>query len=244
MAQIKSFNFKPETEICGKYSIKEKLGAGWEGEVYRIVEKTTGIERAAKFFFPNRNIKNKTAVQYARLLHKFSNCPIVIHYQTHEFIYYKDQRITLLVSEYVEGELLSTFLARQPGNHIGVFRGLQLLHALIAGLELIHNLRVSHGDLHADNVIVKRYGLGFELKILDMFQRGRDLKNHMMDDICDSIRIFYDAIGGAKKYKKHPVEVKQIILGLKRSLIAKKFKSASHLREYLENIEWKSSYRE
>jgi tRNA A-37 threonylcarbamoyl transferase component Bud32 len=244
MVQISSFDFTPEMEICNKYVVKEQLGAGWEGEVYRIVEKTTGIERAAKFFFPHRNIKNKTAVQYAKLLHKLSGCPIVIHYQTHEFITYEDMKVTALISEYVEGELLTTFLERQPGKHIGIFRGLQLLHALASGLESMHNLRVSHGDLHASNVIVKRYGLGFDLKILDMFQRGRELKNHMIDDICDSIRIFYDAIGGAKKYKKHPVEIKQIILGLKRSLIAKKFKSAAHLREYLESIEWTSSYRE
>ena len=35
----------------------------------------------------------------------------------------------------------------------------------------------------------------------------------------DLIRIFYDAIGGAKHYRKQPPEVKAICCGLKRSLI-------------------------
>lgn len=239
-----SFNFKPGQELCKKYTVIDKLGSGWEGEVYHIVEKETKIERAAKFFFPQRNTKNKTAINYAKLLDRLSPCPIVIHYQTMETMRYQRQDIAVLISEYVEGEILTRFLERQPGKHIGIFRGLQLLHALASGLESMHNLRVSHGDLHADNIIIKRYGLGFDLKILDMSPQGRMLKDHVHDDICDSIRIFYDAIGGKKKYAKHPPEVKSIVLGLKRSLICKKFKSTLQLRDYLENIEWTSAYRE
>lgn len=244
MSKIEAFNFPINRELCGKYLIKEKLGAGWQGEVYKIVEKSTGIERAAKLFFPHRNVKDKAAVQYAKLLHKLSDCPIVIHYQTHEYILFKQHRITILISEYVEGELLSQFLLRQPGKHIGIFRGLQLLHALANGLQSMHAHRVTHGDLHAENIIVRRYGLGFDLKILDMYPQERNLKSHFDDDICDSIRLFYDAIGGAKKYKKHPPEIKKIILGLKRTLINSKFRTATQLRNYLENIEWESSYRE
>ena len=244
-SKIDKFSFRSQQQICGKYIIKDKLGEGWEGEVYRIEEIETGIERAAKLFYPQRNVKNKNAVQYAKLLCRLSSCPIVIQYQTYDNLLYKGNKITLLVSEYVEGELLSDFLARHPGKHIGIFRGLQLLHALSVGLESMHNLKISHGDLHDDNIIVKRYGLGFDLKVLDMYRhRGRTLKNHVEDDICDSIRIFYDAVGGAKKYSKHPPEVKEIVMGLKRSLILKKFKTASQLRIYLENIDWKTSYRE
>ena len=109
----------------------------------------------------------------------------------------------------------------------------------------MHNLRSYHGDLHAENIIIKRVGLGFELKLLDMYHwGGNERKINMAEDICDSIRIFYNAIGGQKLYASHPPEVKQICLGLKRTLISKKFKSATLLRTYLENIEWKSNYRE
>ena len=35
-----------------KYKVLSMLGRGWEGEVYKIKEVTTNIERAAKIFFP------------------------------------------------------------------------------------------------------------------------------------------------------------------------------------------------
>lgn len=241
---IDEFDFSEGKVIAGKYKIIENLGSGLEGEVYRILEMSTGIERAAKFFFPKYNPKNQTAVRYAKLLHKLNSCPIVIQYHTHEFIRYNNTTITCLISEFVDGELFSDFLRRQPGKYIGIFRGLQLLHALASGLELMHHLRCYHGDLHTDNIIVKRYGLGFELKLLDMYNLGRHSRETMYDDICDSIRVFYDAIGGKRRYYKQPKEIKYICSGLKRSIIMQKFKTAGQLREHLENIDWQTSYRE
>lgn len=243
--RIHIFDFLPGTIINGKYEVLSQLGAGWEGEVYKIIELNTGIERAAKFFFPHRNIDNKVAARYAKMLHKLTTCPIVIQYYTHEFIYIDDQRVTCLISEFVNGELLSDLIERQPNKKIGIFRGLHLLHALAQGLDSMHKFRSYHGDLHAENIIVKRVGLGFELKLLDMYHwGGNDRKFNMEQDICDMIKIFYDCIGGQKHYANHPTEVKQICMGLKKTLITKKFRSANHLKSYLENIEWKSHYRE
>lgn len=242
---ITSFNFKKGMIIGGKYEVLAHLGSGWEGEVYKIIELNTEIERAAKFFFPQRNRENKVAARYAKMLHKLNGCSIIIQYYTHEFIYVENHRITCLISELVNGELLSAFLDRQPDRKIGIFRGLHLLYALAKGLECMHSLKAYHGDLHSENVILERIGLGFQLKLLDMYHwGGNDRKMNMNDDICNSIRIFYDAIGGQKCYADHPVEVKQICCGLKRSLITKKFRTAAQLRHYLENITWKSYSKE
>ena len=52
------------------------------------------------------------------------------------------------------------------------------------------------------------------------------------------IRIFYDALGGPKHYASMPDEVKAICCGLKRSLIVKRFRTASKLRAHLRSIEW------
>ena len=46
------FNFIEGREITAKYKIIEKVGDGWEGEVYKVKEIHSGIERAAKFFSP------------------------------------------------------------------------------------------------------------------------------------------------------------------------------------------------
>jgi len=237
---IEAFDFKPGRVLARKYEIIKLLGGGWEGEVYQVRETATGIEHAAKFFYPQRNPKNRNLVLYARKLHKLRHCPILIKYHTQETIIFRNQPITFLVSDYVDGELLSEFLKRQPGKRLDVFQGLHLLHALAAGIESIHHYREYHGDLHAENIIIKRYGLGFDLKLLDMFHYGAHRRENVHDDICDLIRLFYDAIGGQKRYAKHPPEVKAICCGLKRSMILKKFKTVGALREHIENMPWDS----
>lgn len=236
--EIAAFNLQPGRIVARKYEILAHLGTGWEGEVYLIRERSTGIERAAKFFFPQRNLGDRTATRYARKLHKLHHCPIVIQYHTQETITWKGIAVTFLVSDFVEGELLSDFLARQPGKRLPAFPALHLLHALASGIECIHQMREYHGDLHSENIIIQRYGLGFDLKLLDLFHWGAPRPENIHDDVIDLIRIFYEALGGRRHYARQPPEIKAICCGLKHSLILKKFKTAGQLREYLETMQW------
>ena len=160
---IETFDFEVGRVLLGKYEIILKLGTGWEGEVYKVREIETGIERAAKFFFPHRNRRNRESVNYAKKLHKLRSCSILIQYHTQERMRFRGEVLPFLVSEYVEGELLSEFLKRQPGKRLSTFQGIHLLHALAKGIQSIHNLREYHGDLHTENVIVHRFGLGLSL---------------------------------------------------------------------------------
>ena len=236
--RIRKFGFQPGLIVADKYEIVAQIGTGWEGEVYLLRECSTGIERAAKFWYPHRNRRNQAVRFYARKLHKLRHCPILIQYHTQEIITYQDQVVRLLVSEYVEGELLSDFVARQPGKRMPVFQALHLLYALVVGIESIHNLREYHGDLHDENVIVRRHGLSFDLKLVDMFHWGPASQENINDDVCNLVRIFYDAVGGQKRYAKLLPEAKAVCCGLKRSLILKKYRNAGQLRQYLETMQW------
>lgn len=239
---ITGFDLQPGRILAGKYEVISLLGSGWEGEVYHVRERVIGIERAAKLFFPQRNLHNRATKFYARKLHKLRHCPILIQYHTQEHMRFRRQPVTFLVSEYVEGQLLSAYLKKLPGKRLTPFEGLHLLHELAAGVEEIHRAREYHGDLHDDNVIIRRRGLGFDAKVVDMYNWGAPDAQNIRDDVCDLIRLFYDAIGGPRYYSKHTQEVKSIICGLKRSLIVRKFRTAGHLRKYLETIEWKEYY--
>ena len=53
--EVKRFDFSPGRRVAGKYEIERPLGSGYEGEVYAIVERSTGIRRAAKFYYPHRD---------------------------------------------------------------------------------------------------------------------------------------------------------------------------------------------
>jgi tRNA A-37 threonylcarbamoyl transferase component Bud32 len=236
--RISSFKLSGGTLLAGKYEVVLRLGSGWEGEVYLVRECGTRIERTVKIFFPRRNLGNRALRFYARKLHKLRHCPIVIQYHTRDTFVFDGLPVSFLVSEFVEGELLSDFLKRQSGRRLNSFQAVHLLHALAAGIELIHNVGEYHGDLHTDNVIVLRHGLGFELKLLDMFSWGSPNAENIQHDVFDLIRIFYDALGGQRWYRRQPQEVKDICKGLKRSLIAREFRSAGQLCQHLEMMEW------
>lgn len=235
---ISTFDFQPGKLLSEKYEVISQLGAGWEGEVYLVKEIQTGIERAAKFFFPQRNIRDHSTRFYAKKMYKLRQCPIVIQYHTQDVTIFNGKKISYLISEYVEGELLSEFLQRQPGKRLSPFQAVHLLHALSSGIEHIHQIGEYHGDLHSDNIIVSRFGLGFDLKLLDMFHWGSPTKQHIRDDVVDLIGVFYEALGGQKHYARQPKEIKAICKGLKKSLIYKQFKTAGQLRMYLESLEW------
>ena len=224
--------------LSRKFEVLGQLGRGWEGEVYSIRELSTGIERAAKVFYPQRNPSNRAAKFYARKLHKLRNCSILIKYLFQDQIRHAGCDLTYLISEYVEGETLDDFLSRQKGKKIHPFQAIHLLHVLAAGIEEIHHLKEYHGDLHTGNIMIQRYGLNFEVKLLDLFHLGRASSENIKYDVCDLIRIFYDCLGGKKTYSKMPHVVKDICCGLKRTNILKKFRTAGQLRAYLETMSW------
>lgn len=224
--------------FSNRYTVLELLGAGLEGEVYKVIEDHTQKIRAVKLFFPKRNIGYKVSTRYAKKLDKLRNSPIVVDYLSHEIIKVKGETVACLISEYIEGELLSEFTDKQRGKKLGVFPAIHLLYSIVTGVESIHAAGEYHGDLHTDNIIIRRFGLKFDLKIIDLHHWGDSKKENREEDIIKIVRIFYDILGGAKYYSKLPASLKYIICGLKRSLILKRFKTISSLRIHLEKMDW------
>lgn len=232
------FGFQAGRVLLGKYEVCSAVGRGWEGEVYLVREQDTGIERAAKFFFPGRSPARKAAILNAKKLHKLRHCSLAIQYHAKEVLTFRGMSITCLLSEYIEGEPLSQFLERQPGKRLPPFQALHLLYSLVEGMECIHGAREAHGDLHGDNIIVQRHGLGFELHVLDFYHDVGTRRQATRSDIVEMVRILYETIGGGKYYARMPEQVKSICRGMKSSLILERFKSATQLRQYLENLDW------
>jgi hypothetical protein len=242
-SRIDAFDFPPGRVLAGKYQVEDFLGSGYEAEVYRVSELRTGIRRAAKIFYPQRNPRDRAVRFYARKLDRLRKCPILIQYHHTESFWHRNTRITYLLGELVEGELLEEFVARQPGKRLHPFEGLHLLHTLAAGVEQIHNLKEYHGDIHDRNVIVARQGIRFDVKLLDFYEWGQSGRSNMRDDVIQLVRLLYDVLGGRKRYSRQPREVKAICCGLRRDLIRRRFPTAGHLRRYLESFSWDSGLR-
>jgi tRNA A-37 threonylcarbamoyl transferase component Bud32 len=232
------FELSPGRSLGSHYEIVEFIGCGWEGEVYKIVELRTGIERVAKIYFPDRNPGGRAMLQYAKKLDKLKHVPIVIQYLHLDTAKIKGDKVEFVVSEYVGGEMLSTFIKRQPGKRFRSFEALNILHAIVSGIAPIHHAGEYHGDLHSDNLLVQRRGVGFDIKLLDFFDLGRPSRERIIDDVVDLAKLLYELVGGADWYAKSGPEIKQIVCGQKRSLLERRFRSAGDLKLALDNLEW------
>jgi tRNA A-37 threonylcarbamoyl transferase component Bud32 len=234
----KRFDFPPGKSVAGKYIVERLLGSGWEGEVYVIVERVTGIRRAAKFYYPHRDPLGKAAIAYARKLDALRHCPILMQYHHQETTYVKRRKVIVVVSELVEGIKLSEFLAKQPDRRLTTFEALHVLYTLARGIAPIHARGEYHGDIHDDNIMVRRQGITFEVKLLDFFDLGKPTRAKIHKDVLNLIQVFHAIVGGRTAYGQQPRVVKDIIRGLKDSLILARFQSAGDIMRHLENVEW------
>lgn len=236
--EIHSFNLSPDRIVAGKYVVEERIGQGWEGEVYRVRHKNTGIEYAAKLFFPQNKQGNRAVTEYALKMHRLRNHPMIVRYHTEETISFRKKTILVHISEYVEGDLLSDYVASQRGHRLSSFEALHVLYALTKGVAQMHYLKEYHGDLHTGNVIVVSRGLQYDLKLLDTYYYGASSRQKMAQDVLFIAAILHEITGGARHYKNQPPVIKSICKGLKHALITKQFKNAIELQSYLEQITW------
>ena len=236
--KARRFDFAAGRVIAGKYAIERPLGSGWEGEVYAIVERTTGIRRAAKFYYPHRDPMGKAAITYARKLDALRHCPILMQYHHQEVAYVKRRKVTVVISELVEGTKLSEFLASQPDQRLSTFEALHVLYVLVKGIAPIHDRGEYHGDIHDDNIMIRRSGIGFEVKLLDFFDLGRPTRSKIHKDVLNLIEVFHATVGGRARYSDQPKVVKDIIRGGKDSLVLERFLSAGDIQRHLETLTW------
>nr|MBN2278102.1 protein kinase [candidate division Zixibacteria bacterium] len=233
-----SYNLSPGRTLGSNYHIIEPLGAGWEGEVYKVQENRTGVIRAAKLFYDREGLKQRPLLRYARKLYKLRLCPIIVQYHHHDTARIKGRNVDFLVSDFFGGEMLSNYLGRRKGARLPLFEALHLIYALALGIEQIHFLGEYHGDIHTDNIMVERYGLGFEVSLLDFLDLGRPTRDKIQEDVISLITILYEMIGGARDYRKNKAILKPIIQGRKRDLLHRQYRNAGDLRLALENLDW------
>jgi tRNA A-37 threonylcarbamoyl transferase component Bud32 len=238
-SKAKRFDFTAGRSLGGgKYEIERLLGSGWEGEVYAIVERATGIRRAAKFYYPNRDPLGKSAITYARKLDALRHCPILLQYHHQEMITVRRRKVMVVISELVEGKKLSEFLLDQPRHRLSTFEALHVLYVLAKGIAPIHARGEYHGDIHDDNIMIRRSGIGFDVKLLDFFDLGKPTRSKVHKDVLNLIQVFHTIVGGRDHYKAQPKVVKDIIRGQKDGLILKRFASAGDIQKHLDSLEW------
>eukprot|EP01017_Pseudomicrothorax_dubius_P027242 TRINITY_DN3111_c0_g1_i9.p1 TRINITY_DN3111_c0_g1~~TRINITY_DN3111_c0_g1_i9.p1 ORF type:complete len:367 (+),score=74.51 TRINITY_DN3111_c0_g1_i9:25-1125(+) len=149
-------------KLTSRFEFKKLIGEGSYGVVRLAVDKTTGMEVAVKMYEKYKLFDKQRVFAIQRevsILQKLNHKNIIKLYD-----YYEDERVILLVLEYVKGESLTQRIKNedQPEleeNDIKYFVG-QLADAL----NYIHSMGIAHRDIKLDNILVDDNGY---IKLID-----------------------------------------------------------------------------
>jgi eukaryotic-like serine/threonine-protein kinase len=152
---------RPGAVFAGRYEVKEVLGAGGMGVVYRALDRELGEPVAIKTLRPDTVAGDPVALerfkQEIRLARRITHRNVVRTYDLGEAggLYY-------LTMEYVEGTSLKQLI--QSRGRLPVPVTLTIGKQLCRALEVAHEEGVIHRDIKPQNVVVEPNGF---LKVMD-----------------------------------------------------------------------------
>ncbi len=232
------YDFAPGKILAKKYEVVSHVTSTNDGELYRLTEKATGIERTAKFFYQNHLNKNTKATIYAQKLHKLRHCKILMHYRTQETVSIAGIPVSFVVWDQISGMQLEDFITQQKDGRLSLFEALHLLHAVASGLDAIHSMQEYHGNIAAENIIVRRKGIGFQVKLINMSLEDRPVSRTINEDVVNLVKIFANIVTPPRHSAKIPDSVKSLYSNLKTVRTGDRLKNAGALKKHLETMLW------
>jgi len=151
-------NLENGTDL-GHYSIRELLGSGGMGEVYRA--KDTRLKREVAIKVLPKHLGDDPEA-HARFEREAQSVAALSHpniLAIHDFG--RENGVSFAVMELLEGE---TLRSRMDDGQIGLSKVLEIVRDIVRGLEAAHGRGIVHRDLKPENVFLTTGGL---VKILD-----------------------------------------------------------------------------
>ena len=148
--------------IDERYEIKEKLGQGGFGAVYRVYDKKMNIDKALKVIPEEitNDIEAMTDLQNeAQTMIKLNHPNIVRVYDFHD-----TGRIKYIDMEYIDGKTLTEIKIKHPDKQMPEEEVKNLALKIADGLAYAHNINVIHKDIKPQNVMVTKDN---KVKIMD-----------------------------------------------------------------------------
>ena len=165
----------PEKVLAGRYRIRERLGAGGMGEVWKAEDSELGLAVAVKVLPPvllsnSRSIEalKREAALSLRLTHP-NICRL--------YNFHADGDVKFLVMEYIDGRTLEGVLDEKAGRRMGLDELLPVAGQVAEALDYAHsqNPPILHRDVKPSNIMVTEDG---RAKLMD-FGIARELKESM-----------------------------------------------------------------
>ena len=173
---------KPFTILQGKYIVGEVIGEGGFGITYIGYDLNLGMRLAIKEFFPNGHAMRESQttteltiyegsskeavsrwrdsfIKEAQSLARCANLPGVVGVRD----FFQENETAYIVMEYVEGETLKDYAARQGGK-VDAGWLIKAMEPIMTSLSQVHSYGLIHRDISPDNIMLLGDG---SMKLLD-----------------------------------------------------------------------------
>ncbi|KAM7003385.1 death-associated protein kinase 2 isoform 1-T1 [Tautogolabrus adspersus] len=164
------------------YDIGEPLGSGQFAIVKRCIEKSTGIEYAAKFIkkrqsrASRRGVKREEIEREVIILQQLQHPNIVALHDVFE-----NRMDVVLILELVSGGELFDFLAQKES--LSEEEATQFIKQILNGVQYLHSKRIIHFDLKPENIMLLDRNVPLpRIKLIDFglahkIEAGEDFKD-------------------------------------------------------------------
>jgi len=139
------------TPDAGRYAVERLLGRGAQGSVHLAFDQRLKRDVAIKRVL--KGVPGAGLVPEAHAVSRLQHPNIVSLHDA-----FSEDEADVLVFEFVAGETLSALIRRRKGQ-VGVPESLNLVQALLAGLQYAHESGVVHCDVKPANVIINQNGV-------------------------------------------------------------------------------------
>lgn len=189
------------SRINGRYTIKGRVGNGWEGVTYRVLDRLDGRLKAVKFITNDR--RRKSLLNEARVLVRLQH-PNIIDYYSVDQLELEGKIHYFLLVEYLQGPRLSDVVARhfRRSRKPPLFFGLRIFYQICRGMAYVHDRRLLHDDLHAENIILTGDPEAPVPKLFDFWgsRSGRRAERRAFDLRCAG-QVLFEIMTGQLDYR-------------------------------------------
>jgi serine/threonine protein kinase len=160
---------QPTRHIEDDYDIREQIGKGTCGEVWRAIHRETGRHYAVKIIETRRfgfNAKNQSAQSTRQLTDEAQVLSEINHENIIKFeAIFKTEAAIFIVMEFLAGgDLLDRII--QKGSYREADARV-LMKKLLDGVEYLHKNNIVHRDLKPENILLVRKDSDVDVKITD-----------------------------------------------------------------------------
>jgi serine/threonine-protein kinase len=140
--------------INDTYLVKNRVGKGAFGEVYRVEHKHMGNQVIKVFTQTNPEDKlSDTILNEGKILARFSHPNVVRVFEANSFKF-KNNELFFITMEFISGEPLSALLQRK--SPLALAEALKIQCEFMAGLAAAHSMSppIIHRDVNGDNILL------------------------------------------------------------------------------------------